>query len=184
MGNAHLHNEYRNNANFALQARMIPALTFVRQQDVGEAFAALQAYLPVELNPILDWFEDSYIGRPFGRNGNRRRPLFPVETWNCHERVLNGVDRTNNYAEAAHKRLKEEFGVHHPSIWTFIDKLKRSQVGRDAFFESLLAGGQPPKKRAKYVRCDRAIERLVRDYNNRTKIQFLRGIAHNFRMEA
>jgi len=37
------------------------------------AIDALDAYLPEELQPLLEWFEDNYIGR-LNRNGRGGRP--------------------------------------------------------------------------------------------------------------
>jgi len=41
-----------------------------------------------ELQPVVDWLEDNYIGR-LNRNGSRRRPIFPVVMWNMYDRTLN-----------------------------------------------------------------------------------------------
>ena len=60
-----------------MQCRMIAALAFVPPGDVVTAFETLSEHLPVEFDPILDYFEDTYIGRP-GRRGVRRQPLFPI----------------------------------------------------------------------------------------------------------
>ena len=68
---------YENDANFALQCRMISAIAFVPPAGVVAAFETLSDELPDGLNPILDYFEDNYIGRP-DRRGVRREPLFPI----------------------------------------------------------------------------------------------------------
>lgn len=60
----------------------------------------------------------------FLRNVIRRRPLFEPNIWSVHERVLNNQDRTNNYAEAAHRRMQSEIDMDHPSIWKFIDAIR------------------------------------------------------------
>ncbi|KAG8238728.1 hypothetical protein J437_LFUL018501, partial [Ladona fulva] len=68
------------------------------------------------------------------RNG-RRPPIFPHEMWNLYKHVLNGEIWTNNFAEAAHRRLQAELGMDHPSIWKFIDGLRKVQHGRDFYYE-------------------------------------------------
>jgi len=81
---------YRNNADFNLYARMITALAFVPPDYVVNCFEALSDELEqVEptLQPILDWLEMYYIGI-LRREGVRRLPAFPIETWNLYNRVL------------------------------------------------------------------------------------------------
>ena len=56
---------------------MISALAFVPTADVVDAFDALSAVLPNELQEIMDYFEDTYIGRP-DRRGVRRAARFPI----------------------------------------------------------------------------------------------------------
>ena len=75
--NAGLQEQYENDANFALQCRMLSALAFVPTADVVDAFDALSAVLPNELQEIMDYFEDTYIGRP-DRRGVRRAARFPI----------------------------------------------------------------------------------------------------------
>lgn len=84
-------------------------------QHLNECFAIVSNELPIELQPILSWFEEYYLGMllpiilaffiyslpPIGRmmdNGMRKRARFPIETWNLVERVLKNEDRTDNYA--------------------------------------------------------------------------------------
>jgi hypothetical protein len=95
---------YNNNADFALSVKMITALAFVKIEDIDKAVDELAEYLLDELQDLLDWFEENYIGRK-NRSKNGRRPaLSPPSLWNVHDRVINGQDRTNNYAEAANRK--------------------------------------------------------------------------------
>ena len=55
-------------AEFALNAKMVVALAFVPPTLIDHYFDALSESLPLEMQPILSWFEDNYIGRP-ARNG-------------------------------------------------------------------------------------------------------------------
>ncbi len=91
---------YRNDANFALSARMIPALAFVPLQDQDVYFNDLSVHLDPVLQPVLDYVEDTYFGR-FQRRGNVRRPcMFPPPIWNVYDRTVSGMGRTNNAVEA------------------------------------------------------------------------------------
>ena len=103
---------------------MIIALSFVPIPHLDSYMDALSDNIPPELQPLLNWFEDNYVGRPVRRGGGRRSPLFPPEIWSQYDRTIAGQNRTNNHAEAAHRRIYAELGVDHPVIWKFIDGLK------------------------------------------------------------
>ena len=72
-------------------------------------------------------------------------------------------------------------GVTHPTLWKFIDGLKRCQKLRDVEIEQLIAGRRPPAKKTMYALRDARIERIVRDYANRAILDYLRGLSHNIR---
>ena len=115
------------------------------------------------------------------RRGNGRcSPLFPLHIRNVYERCMNNEDRTNNHAEAAHRRLQNELGMQHPTIWKFIDSLKRVQRRRDLYYEQLIAGQTPPIKLKKFREADARIKSVVLQFENRNILEYLRGIAHNF----
>ena len=59
---------YITDAEFAIKCRMIAALAFVKQNYVEDAFEELCESSPDELGPIIDYFEDTYIGRKRRRN--------------------------------------------------------------------------------------------------------------------
>ena len=162
---------YRDDADFALDVKMITAIAFVPINDIDAHVESLAHYLPAELIPLLDWFEDNYIGHPNRRGPGRSSPLFPINMWNMYVRTQAGDDRTNNHAEAANRRLKRELGMMNPTIWKFISALKRVQKGRDEHFEKLLAGNEPQSKLLKYRQAD---QRIMRN-----EVEYLRAIAHN-----
>ncbi|KRZ71949.1 hypothetical protein T10_12101 [Trichinella papuae] len=87
--------------------------------------------------------------------------MFPIEMWSMYRRVVDGDNRTNNFAEAAHRRLKAELGMAHPTIWKLIDSLRKVQHARDLFYEQLVAGHQSPKKLKKYRDADKRLGRIV-----------------------
>ena len=80
-----LQQSYTTYNELSLQIRMIPALAFVPVADVSSAFELIQEDLPEELQPILDYFEDTFIGR--ARRRGRKEPRFQHSMWNCRDRV-------------------------------------------------------------------------------------------------
>uniref|UniRef100_A0A914N721 Uncharacterized protein n=1 Tax=Meloidogyne incognita TaxID=6306 RepID=A0A914N721_MELIC len=79
-------------------------------------------------------------------NGTRTVARFPPEIWSVYYRTLDDDSRTNNFAESSHRRLQQAFSCTHPSIWKFIETLKREQKSRDADMAKCIAGEEPPKK--------------------------------------
>ncbi len=122
-------NNYSTDADFALQVRHLAALAYVPEIDVVAAFENLldsQYYTENErlLQPLIDYFEDIWIGR-IDRRNRRRQPLFPISLWNCYEAAKSGLPRTNNSVEGWHRGFNELVGSSHLSIWKFIDDLKK-----------------------------------------------------------
>uniref|UniRef100_A0A914GTC2 MULE transposase domain-containing protein n=1 Tax=Globodera rostochiensis TaxID=31243 RepID=A0A914GTC2_GLORO len=117
---------YTKDVAFSLSARMIKSLAFILLQDLTPPLAALENYLPDQFQPVLDWFVDNYVGQ-LRNNGTRRQPLFELEEWSVHLRTLEGADRTNNFCEAFHRRLQHSFACTNPSIWHFIDTIRKEQ---------------------------------------------------------
>ncbi|XP_068204653.1 uncharacterized protein [Palaemon carinicauda] len=176
-----LSSRYNNDSQFSLQVKMILALAFVPVNHIDSYIDVLADELSPEHVPILNWLEDNYIGRLNRRGNSRRAPLFPLEMWNLYFRTLNHEDKTNNHAEGANRRLQMELGMEHPTLWKFINALKKVQKGRDFHLESLIAGSSPPAKSKKYRDTDSRILSIVQNLNERTPIEYLRGISHNIK---
>ncbi|KAL7077913.1 hypothetical protein ACQ4LE_002952 [Meloidogyne hapla] len=140
-----------------------------------------------------------YTGR-FLLNGFRTVPMFVPELWNVYHRTLVGADRTNNFAESAHRKLQRAFSCSHPSLWKFIDTLRSEQKARDADMALFIAGHNPPQKARKYKDADQRILALVQTYqplnrgnphhfdlnqvfHDQPIIDFLSGISHNYEMD-
>ena len=156
---------------------MIVALAFVRPIDIHVAFEKLEEYVDQKLDVLLEYIEDNYIGRRARRG--RKTPRFKIEWWNVYARTLNGDPRTNNAAEAGHRWLQREFSFEHPTPWVFLETLRRTQKARDLEYDQYEAGSQPPSKRTKYEKINEHVLNIVLDYEERSKIEFLRAIAHN-----
>ncbi|KAI1694582.1 hypothetical protein DdX_20041 [Ditylenchus destructor] len=102
-----------------------------------------------------------------------------MSIWSVYQRTL---ERTNNYAEAANRRIQTELGVCHPTLGNFFLSLKKKvQHGRDQQYMQWISGRRPKDKRKKYKDADKRILKILQEYqrNERTVIELLRGNAQN-----
>ena len=144
-----LQERYGQDADFALAVRMIPALAFVPVGDEPYYYDALENSLPEDVDPILNYFEEYYVGR-LRANGQRPTPMFPIPLWNVHNGTMLGQDRTNNAHVGWHRRFVSQLTCHHPTLWKFINCLKAEEKSTKQRCEQLLAGDQPPRRKKKY----------------------------------
>lgn len=73
------------------------ALAYVPENyviDAFEEFICSQYYADHEniLQPLIDYFEDNWIGHPMGQKKGRRLPKYPISLWNCYESATNLLD--------------------------------------------------------------------------------------------
>ncbi|KAL3070588.1 hypothetical protein niasHT_032378 [Heterodera trifolii] len=129
-------------------------------------------------------------------------PLFHPHEWSVHQRTLDSADRTNNFAEAFHRKLQRQFNCTHPTIWRFIDTIRCEQKAIDADMARCVMVEAAPQKKTKYRNADARILRLVQRYNDVNNnivpqndhnyanvnvsseniINFLAGISRNYEM--
>lgn len=173
-----LQGTYETDPAFALKVRMIWSLAYVPIPDVVNAFEVLSENVPLEMQPILDYFEDTWIGRE--RRGRRGIPLFPIPLWNCFAAAVGGLPKTNNGVEGWHRGFSELVGAPHPTIFKFITCLKKEQSMNEMKIEQYIAGQEPPPGRLRYRDCAKRILQIVNDYANREIMDYLRGLAHNY----
>ena len=135
--------------NFLLEfVILIAALAFIPAADVIEVFeqfidSPFFKDHEEEIRELVNYFEDNWIGRP-ARRGGRSASIFPVTLWNVHDQVVHDLPRTNNSVEGWHRGFSQLLGAYHPTIWKFIDGLKKEQSMNEMKLEQFLAGRQPP----------------------------------------
>ena len=71
---------------------------------------------------------------------------------------------------------------YHPNLWRFLEILKREQCLNDVVINQILGGHAPEPQRRQYAQASARVLHIVRDFNNRPILDYLRGIAHNIVM--
>lgn len=177
--NRGLKQRYETDANFALHMRMLSAIAFVPPASVVHVFETLvdNDVFPPEAQEVIDYFEDTWIGRPNRRQ--RRPPQYPIEMWSVYETILEDLPKTNNSVEGWHRGFQEQIGAMHPNIWKFIDCVKKEQNLNEVRIEQYVSGVEPQPSKRKYRDCARRIKNIVDQYNPDNILDYIRGIAHN-----
>ena len=134
--------------------------------------------LPLEY--ILEYFEDTYIGR-HRRNAPRRTAMFPVVLWYMFHRTDEELPRTNNSVEGWHRSFQAHVSSSHPIFWKFLQVLQNEEnYIRVKIIQNEVGHPAEPQRR-RYLDCNRRILAIVDDFPNRETLLYLRSIAHNLR---
>jgi len=128
---------YGDDVEFDTIVRSLSSLAFIPTINVIRTFEELldsTYFLENDelLFPIINYFEDTWIGRP-NRNNRRRSPQFDFCMWNCYDSVLKHQPRTNNAVEGWHHAFTV-LVANHVTIWKFINFLKQEQSLKEVFY--------------------------------------------------
>lgn len=177
--------DYIHDENFAKLMRMLPGLAYLPPLHVEQAFETVfdpaSPVYDARGQPIFDYFEDTYIGRP-RRRGPRHPPMFSIDMWNVHDRVLTDAAKSNNSCEGWHHAFQNVVGACYPNLWRLIEALKKEQSLVQADVTRLLGGQAPAPKRRKYKDLQKRIKTIVTQYNDggRGLLETMEGLAFAF----
>ena len=104
---------YRSSEEVKLFCGMLHGLVFLPLSDVPAGMDSLKEHTPEGLEPLIDYFDSTYVSgtfhrirQPPGPDGvipsmrmHRIPPLFPPELWNVHEDTICEGSHTNNMCE-------------------------------------------------------------------------------------
>ena len=107
-----LKTKYQNDPSFSLQTRMIPAFAFATPTDIPD---------------LALYFESTYIRRHMPNCSVVIPSTFSLDMWDYHMMVHQGLPRTTNAVEGWHRSFSAHISCHHPSIWTFLNVLKKEE---------------------------------------------------------
>ena len=148
----------------------IGALPFVPVSDVDQAWRLLKPSLPAEMTAFARYFESTWIGT------TSTPPLFSHDSWNHHEASQMLLPRSSNVAEGWNSGFASLVNCHNPSIWKFLECIKREQALTDVKITNILTR-RPFKRAAKWEKFDLEIQRIVDDYDNFGDVtEFLKAV--------
>ena len=167
---------YQEDSEFSLACRMVPAMAFVSEPEVNTVFESLKELLLrryVCLSPLLEYFEETYIGNQY------RDARFEIALWNQYDRALEGLDRTNNSVEGWQRGTSATMGISNPIIWKFLESLKKRIKTQNSEIDQLVAGVLPAPRRRRWENLNERIEVAVRMFGGISNEEYLRGITFN-----
>ena len=130
------------------------------------------------MDDLLDYFEETYIGR-YHRNVELRPPLFVLNLWNMFHRTFDELPRTNNHVQGWHCSFQAQVSWCHPIFWKFINLLRTGEnIIRVEIIQNL-ARHPPPAQRRRYINANQHILAIMDDFQNRDNMEYLQAIAHN-----
>jgi hypothetical protein len=103
--------------------------------------------------------------------------------WNVYDQTIEQAPRTNNHVEGWHRGFCGLLASHHPTIWKFVDGLKKEQSLNQMKIEQFIAGHQPAARRKRYREAAMRLQTIALDFTNRSRMDYLRGIAHNIELQ-
>ena len=151
--------------------------------DVQEPFELLADTMPkaAHLDEVTTFFEHTYMyvrgRRQRGRGEIYAPALFPPEMWNQHEGSIDGIARTTNAVEGWHHGLQSLFQCSHPTLWTFLQGIKRDMQKQKALFLQGMTGVEHLGAK-KYRALSSRVQRAIASYGRGEVLTHLRAIAH------
>ena len=116
---------YKDSEDFRKYVKTLLSLSFFPIKDVYEGFDLIIENCPKEMDPLISYWEDTYIGRI--RRNRRTTPIFDIQIWNNFSRVNNSLPRMNNSVEAWHNAFQHSINCKHPSVYKLIKHFRCEQ---------------------------------------------------------
>ena len=164
---------YGENEKFSQQIQTLPALTFLPVADVILTFEQIKIQFPAEDEPVLNYFEENYIGVRSRLSRSRKIPKFDIPLWNVNTNTLQGQHRTNKIVEGWNSRFSSLISFYHPNFWKFLRGLKKEQSYIDAQIIQAEAGVRQARRREQIRRETRIYYLLNEPTTNSEKVMAL-----------
>ena len=150
--------------------QMIGAIAFVDLGDVLDTWTLLKPTLPSEMEAFAEYYERTWVGT------DTTSPLFSPWIWNQRDAVMAGLPRSSNIAEGWHNGFRSLMGCTNPTIWRFIDVLKKEQDLTDWKIAQKLMRQPPPPRQKKWLDYDRRLNAVIDSYDDYERLDFLKCV--------
>jgi hypothetical protein len=161
--------EFRNNFKW------LKSLAFAPTNCVLFAFKKLEDMAEDEFKPLIDYFEEHYIGKPIvGSDTMRKAPHIPIEFWNVNKRVIEDLPRTNNPLESWHKQFEMDCKKP-PSFNKIIEQFRLDQSNTDVLYAQIEAGNVYHRKK-EFFEKDERIKDVLFNCNKRNVISVIKQL--------
>ena len=164
---------FRTNREFRQAYYRTKALCFVPVNFVVKAFNIVKEDACLDYQPIIDYLETYYIGELVSETKSdlRKVPLFPIPTWNVHDRTLERRARTQNNQEAWHGVFAQNI-KRCPDLLSLVKYTQKEQKSTEIAMTQLYAG-QVWRRNRKEEQRDEAIVNHILDFDELNIGEFL-----------
>ena len=163
-----LKKKYQEDKSFHLTVKNLVALAFVPLSDAIKAYDLIVDEFDNDADELLNYSEETWIGKPNKRGTGRKKPLFPLELWNVYDRVCANLPHANNSNEGGHPAFAKRVAIVRPSINKLTDKIRQ--------------GHEPKPNKVLHRKLDERIKRLVDDYQNVDLGEYVSGLAERMNL--
>ena len=166
---------------------MLYGMAYLPLGEVPPALEIIRATMPTVGQPLVDYFEHTYVNGPTLRRtvSNAavfRPPMFPPDMWNVADHFEQELPTTSNHVEAWHRRIQTLIVVDHPSFFTCLQKLREEQRHTEVALTRAENGFRAKRQRRSMTEHNRRVMTLMSDFRCGRKdiATFLRGIGNAF----
>ena len=174
--------EYQQDTELRNILKSFVALALIPQEDIYIGFQKLKettAKMQNEkITEFVSYFEATWLGEKNLR-GRRTGASFLPQIWCQFENAKEMRQTTTNAVEGWHRAIKGSLGYVHPTIFKFIDFLRREQSATENKLISLQAGKELPKN-ARYQKNALRIKNILEGYQKNRIELALNGLSNNF----
>lgn len=160
-----LWNEY-NKPESKMWIQLLLVLPMLPPVLIPPAFQAIcDQVMPAAIHPMFHWFRENYI------DGS-----FKIANWSVNYLMLNGLAKSQSFAESSHKKLNLILRVKQPNFYKVCEQLKKQIIETEAQVQHHELFGVTLKKRNKnYIASENKIIEIVQSC---TEVNILDKFVH------